>query len=75
MQRAPMLIGPRVQGVPCELRFIVQHQDLLHGPSGKDSIENSAYPLPANRAIYLYHEHLFRVRIGHRQALEPPAIG
>lgn len=55
MQRDPMLIGPRVQGVPCELRSIVQHQNLLHGPSGKDSIENSADPLPANRAIYLYH--------------------
>ena len=51
MQRDPMLIGPRVQGVPCELRSIVQHQNLLHGPSSKDSIENSADPLLANRAI------------------------
>ena len=75
MQRDPMLIGPRVQGVPCELRSVVQHQDLRHGPSGKNSIEHSADLLPANRAIPLYHGHLFRVRIGHRQAREPPGDG
>src|SRR5437667_12182321 len=41
MQRDPMLIGPRVQGVPCELRSMVQHQALRHWPSGKDSLEDS----------------------------------
>ena len=75
MQRDPMLIGPRVQGVPCELRSIVQLKTSCMDRLAKTRSRIRQTRSPPIKPSISITGHLFRVRIGHRQALEPPAIG
>jgi hypothetical protein len=46
-----MLIGPRVQGDPCEFRSVVQDHGLRPLPSGKKPIQNAADALPTNGVV------------------------
>jgi hypothetical protein len=63
VQAHAILMSPKIKGLACELRPVIDHYDLGHASLAYETVKNSDHPKARKRAVYLEREALPTVLI------------
>src|ERR1700753_324864 len=58
VQAHAILMSPKVKGLACEFRPVIDHDDLGHASLAYETVKNSDHPKAWQRAVYLERETL-----------------